>query len=310
MKHFGMNVASDAVFPSVYIGATGGLVYVCADDPGMNSSGTEPDSRHFAPHMKMPMLEPADSQECKDFTKRAFELSEQFDTPFMLRTTVRVNHGSSIVTLEDRVEVPVKHYERDIMKNTNIPALARNKHKTVEERLVRLQEFSNETDLNRVELHDTKIGVICAGICYQYAREVFGDGASYLKLGFTYPMPDRKIREFAAQVDKLYVLEELDPFIEDYVRGLGIECTGKAVLPLYLEYSADIIRRAPSRHRHRMSARSNSRTCRPAQAAPTPRSSRSRRQPARGAPPWPLRCNAAPSCRRGSFSGRKVLPVS
>ena len=244
MKHFGMNVASDAVFPSVYIGATGGLVYVCADDPGMNSSGTEPDSRHFAPHMKMPMLEPADSQECKDFTKRAFELSEQFDTPFMLRTTVRVNHGSSIVTLEDRVEVPVKHYERDIMKNTNIPALARNKHKTVEERLVRLQEFSNETDLNRVELHDTKIGVICAGICYQYAREVFGDGASYLKLGFTYPMPDRKIREFAAQVDKLYVLEELDPFIEDYVRGLGIECTGKAVLPLYLEYSADIIRRA------------------------------------------------------------------
>lgn len=162
----------------------------------------------------------------------------------MLRTTVQVNHGSSIVTLEDRVEVPVKHYERDIMKNTNIPALARNKHKTVEERLVRLQEFSNETDLNRVELHDTKIGVICAGICYQYAREVFGDGASYLKLGFTYPMPDRKIREFAAQVDKLYVLEELDPFIEDYVRGLGIECTGKAVLPLYLEYSADIIRRA------------------------------------------------------------------
>ena len=244
MKHFGMNVASDAVFPSVYIGATGGLVYVCADDPGMNSSGTEPDSRHFAPHMKMPMLEPADSQECKDFTKRAFELSEQFDTPFMLRTTVRVNHGSSIVTLEDRVEVPVKHYERDIMKNTNIPALARNKHKTVEERLVRLQEFSNETDLNRVELHDTRIGVICAGICYQYAREVFGDGASYLKLGFTYPMPARKIREFAAQVDKLYVLEELDPFIEDYVRGLGIECTGKAVLPLYLEYSADIIRRA------------------------------------------------------------------
>ena len=228
----------------MYIGATGGLVYVCADDPGMNSSGTEPDSRHFAPHMKMPMLEPADSQECKDFTKRAFELSEQFDTPFMLRTTVRVNHGSSIVTLEDRVEVPVKHYERDIMKNTNIPALARNKHKTVEERLVRLQEFSNETDLNRVELHDTKIGVICAGICYQYAREVFGDGTSYLKLGFTYPMPDRKIREFAAQVDKLYVLEELDPFIEDYVRGLGIECTGKAVLPLYLEYSADIIRRA------------------------------------------------------------------
>ena len=149
MKHFGMNVASDAVFPSVYIGATGGLVYVCAAAPGMNSSGTEPDSRHFAPHMKMPMLEPADIQECKDFTMRAFELSEQFDTPFMLRTTVRVNHGSSIVTLEDRVEVPVKHYERDIMKNTNNPALARNKHKTVEERLVRLQGVHQQDRLPR-----------------------------------------------------------------------------------------------------------------------------------------------------------------
>ncbi len=244
MKHFGMNVASDAVFPSVYIGATGGLVYVCADDPGMNSSGTEPDSRHYAPHMKIPMLEPADSQECKDFTKKAFELSEQFDTPFMIRTTVRVNHGSSIVNFEDRVEVPVKHYERDIMKNTNIPALARNKHKVVEERLVRLQEFSNETELNRIEMHDSKIGVICAGICYQYAKEVFGEKASYLKLGFTYPMPDKKIKEFAEKVENVYILEELDPFIEDYVRGLGIQCTGKEVLPLYLEYSADIIRKA------------------------------------------------------------------
>ena len=244
MKHVGVNVAADPLYTAAYTGVNAGMVIVAADDPYMHSSQNEQDSRMIARAAHIPMLEPADSQECKDFTKRAFELSEQFDTPFMLRTTVRVNHGSSIVTLEDRVEVPVKHYERDIMKNTNIPALARNKHKTVEERLVRLQEFSNETDLNRVELHDTKIGVICAGICYQYAREVFGDGASYLKLGFTYPMPDRKIREFAAQVDKLYVLEELDPFIEDYVRGLGIECTGKAVLPLYLEYSADIIRRA------------------------------------------------------------------
>lgn len=244
MKHFGMNVASDAVFPSVYIGATGGLVYICADDPGMNSSGTEPDSRHFAPHMKMPMLEPADSQECKDYTKLAFDLSEQYDTPVMVRTTVRVNHGSSIVSLADRVEVPVKHYERNIMKNTNIPAMARNKHKTVEERLVRLREYANATPLNRMEMHDTKIGVICSGICYQYAREVFGEGASYLKLGFTYPMPDKLIREFAKKVDNLIVLEELDPIVEDYVKSLGIPCTGKDVLPLYLEYSADIIRRA------------------------------------------------------------------
>ena len=244
MKHFGMNVASDAVFPSVYIGATGGLVYICADDPGMNSSGTEADSRHFAPHMKMPMLEPADSQECKDFTKLAFELSEQFDTPFMVRTTTRINHGSGVVTMEDRQEVPVKPYQRDIMKNTNIPALARNKHKAVEERLVRLQAYSNTTELNREEMFSADIGVICNGISYQYAKEVFGENASYLKIGFSYPMPDEKIRSFAAKVKKVYVLEELDPFMEDYVRQLGIECTGKEVLPLYLEYSADIIRKA------------------------------------------------------------------
>lgn len=244
MKHFGMNVASDAVFPSVYIGTTGGLVYICADDPGMNSSGTEPDSRHFAPHMKIPMLEPADSQECKDFTKLAFDLSEQFDTPVMVRTTVRVNHGSSIVSIGERTEVPVKHYERDIMKNTNIPALARNKHKVLEERLVKLQEYANTTPLNRMEMHGTRIGVICSGICYQYAREVFGEEASYLKLGFTYPLPDRMIRDFAGKVDKLYILEELDPILEKHVKSLGIDCIGKAVLPLYLEYSADIIRRA------------------------------------------------------------------
>lgn len=244
MKHFGMNVASDAVFPSVYIGVTGGLVYICADDPGMNSSGTESDSRRFAPHMKMPMLEPADSQECKDYTKLAFELSEQFDTPFMVRTTTRVNHGSGVVALEDRVEVPVKHYERNIMKNTNIPALARNKHKGVEERLERLREFSNQTELNREEMYSTKVGVICNGISYQYAKDVFGENASYLKIGFSYPMPDQKIRDFAAKVDKLYVIEELDPYMQEVVQQLGIPCTGKEVLPLYLEYSADIIRKA------------------------------------------------------------------
>lgn len=244
MKHFGLNVASDAVFPAVYEGATGGLVIICADDPGMNSSGTEPDSRHFGPHMKMPMLEPADSQECKDFTKLAFELSEQFDTPFMVRTTTRVNHGSGIVTLAERQQVPVKHYERNIMKNTNIPALARNKHKTVEERVVRLQAFSNQTELNREEMHDTAIGVICNGISYQYAKEVFGDGASYLKIGFSYPLPDEKIRAFAAKVDKVYVIEELEPYMENFVKQLGIPCVGKEVLPLYLEYSADIIRKA------------------------------------------------------------------
>lgn len=243
MKHFGMNVASDAVFPSVYEGVTGALVYICADDPGMNSSGTEPDSRNFAPHMKMPMLEPADSQECKDYTALAFELSEQFDTPVMVRTTTRVNHGSSVVELGERKEVPVYHYERNIMKNTNIPAMARNKHKTVEERLLKLREFSNQTALNREEFHTEELGIICNGISYQYAKEVFGDQASYLKIGFSYPLPDQKLKDFAAKVKKVYVIEELDPYMEEHCKALGIACTGKECLPLWLEYSANIIRK-------------------------------------------------------------------
>lgn len=244
MKHFGLNVASDAVFPAVYIGATGGLVIICADDPGMNSSGTEPDSRDFAPHMKIPMLEPADSQECKDFTKLAFELSEQFDTPFMVRTTVRINHGSGIVEMADRVEVPAKHYERNVRKNTNLPVFGGNKHKLVEERLLRLKEYAETTELNRVELYSDEIGIVCNGINYQYAKEVFGENASYLKIGFSYPMPEQKIRDFAAKVKKLYVIEELNPYMENYIKCMGIPCVGKEVLPLWLEYSADIIRKA------------------------------------------------------------------
>lgn len=243
MKHFGLNVASDAVFPAVYEGVTGALVIICADDPGMNSSGTEPDSRHFGPHMKMPMLEPADSQECKDYTKLAFELSEKFDTPFMVRTTTRVNHGSGIVELGEREEHGVKHYEKNIMKNTNIPAMARNKHKKVEERLQGIQEYSNTCELNRIEFNTKELGIVCNGISYQYAKEVFGDSASYLKIGFSYPMPDAKIREFASMVDKIYVIEELDPYIENHLKMMGIDCLGKDVLPLWLEYSANIIRK-------------------------------------------------------------------
>lgn len=243
MKHFGLNVASDAVFPAVYEGVTGGLVIICADDPGMNSSGTEPDSRNFGPHMKIPMIEPADSQECKDFTKLAFQLSEEFDTPFMVRTSTRVNHGSGIVELGERTEAGVKHYEKNIMKNTNIPAMARNKHKNVEARIEKLQEYSNKTDLNRIEFNTKELGIVCNGISYQYAKEVFGDDASYLKIGFSYPMPDEKIREFAAKVDKIYVIEELDPYMENHLKYLGIDCLGKDVLPLWLEYSADIIRK-------------------------------------------------------------------
>lgn len=244
MKHFGLNVASDAVFPAVYEGATGGLVIICADDPGMNSSGTEPDSRNFAPHMKIPMLEPADSQECLDFVKLAFDLSEEFDTPMLVRTSTRVNHGSTVVTTGERKEVPVKKYVKNIMKNTNIPAVARNKHKTVEERLLKLRDYSNAAELNRIEMHDKKIGIICNGISYQYAREVFGETASYLKIGFSFPMPDEKIKAFAKSVETLYVIEELDPYMEDFVKALGIACIGKDKLPRCLELTPDIIRDA------------------------------------------------------------------
>ncbi len=243
MKHFGLNVASDAVFPAVYEGATGGLVIICADDPGMNSSGTEPDSRYFGPHMKIPMMEPADSQECKDYVKMAFSLSELYDTPFLIRTSTRVNHGSGIVEIGEREDVPIKKYVKNIMKNTNIPTMARNKHKTLETRLEGLRVFSNSCDLNRIEFGNKSLGIICNGISYQYAKEVFGDSASYLKIGFSFPMPDEKIREFAAQVDKIYVIEELDPYMENYVKSLGIDCIGKDVLPLWLEYTPDIIRR-------------------------------------------------------------------
>lgn len=242
MKHFGFNVATDAIFPSVYHGVTGGLVYICADDPGMNSSGTEPDSRYYGVHMKMPMLEPADSQECLDYVKRAFYLSEEFDTPFMIRTTTRVNHGSGVVELSDRDEVGVKVYEKNILKNTNIPGIAKDKHHNVERRVEKLRQFSNHCEFNTAEINGSELGIICNGISYQYAKEVFGDEASYLKIGMSYPMPDEMIRDFAAKVKKIYVIEELDPYMETFIKALGIDCIGKEKLPLCLEFSADIIR--------------------------------------------------------------------
>lgn len=244
MKHFGFNVATDAIFPSVYHGVTGGLVYICADDPGMNSSGTEPDSRHYGVHMKMPVLEPADSQECLDYVKKAFYLSEEFDTPIMIRTTTRVNHGSGIVELGERDEVGVKVYEKNILKNTNIPGIAKGKHDAVEKRLLKVQEFSNNCEFNRIEMNTDKLGIVCNGISYQYAKEVFGNDASYLKIGLSYPMPDGLIREFASKVETIYVIEELDPYMEEHIKALGINCIGKEKLPLTMEFTADIVRKA------------------------------------------------------------------
>ncbi len=240
-KHVGLNVAADPMFTASYTGVNGGLVIGVADDPGMFSSQNEQDSRHYAKAAKLLMLEPSDSTECRDFTKLAFELSEKFDTPVLLRLTTRIAHSSSIVELGERADIPVKEYEKDFQKYAMLPACAIKRHVVVEERQKAEAEWADTASVNTVEYNDTKIGVICAGITYQYAKEALGDKASYLKLGCVYPLPDNLIREFASKVDTLYVLEQLDPFIEEHVRSLGVDCIGKEKFSLLGEYSAQKI---------------------------------------------------------------------
>ena len=222
MKHVGVNVAADPLFTLSYTGVNGGLVLVTADDPEMHSSQNEQDNRNYAKFAKVPMLEPADSQECKDFTRLAFAISEQFDTPVMLRTTTRTSHGKSIVALEEPVTgLPAPKLARNAAKFVMLPSNARVRHPFIEERTVKLRQYANTLHVNRMEMRDRSIGVITSGIPYQYVREVLPD-ASVLKLGMVYPLPDMLIREFAEKVDKLYVVEELDPFIEDQVKAMGI----------------------------------------------------------------------------------------
>ena len=240
-KHVGLNVAADPMFTASYTGVNGGLVIGVADDPGMFSSQNEQDSRHYAKAAKLLMLEPSDSTECRDFTKLAFELSEKFDTPVLLRLTTRIAHSSSIVELGEREDVPVKEYKKDFQKYAMLPACAIKRHVVVEDRQKAEAEWANTAPVNTVEYNDTKIGVICAGITYQYAKEALGDKASYLKLGCVYPLPDSLIKEFASKVDTLYVLEQLDPFIEEHVRALGVDCIGKEQFSLLGEYSAQKI---------------------------------------------------------------------
>lgn len=240
-KHVGLNVAADPMFTASYTGVNGGLVIGVADDPGMFSSQNEQDSRHYAKAAKLLMLEPSDSTECRDFTKLAFELSEKFDTPVLLRLTTRIAHSSSIVELGERADIPVKEYEKDFQKYAMLPACAIKRHVVVEERQKAETEWADTASVNTVEYNDTKIGVICAGITYQYAKEALGDKVSYLKLGCVYPLPDNLIREFASKVDTLYVLEQLDPFIEEHVRSLGMDCIGKEKFSLLGEYSAQKI---------------------------------------------------------------------
>lgn len=244
MKHVGLNVAADPFFTAAYEGVNGGFIVVSADDPGIHSSQNEQDNRLYAAHAKVTMVEPSDSQECKDFVKEAYHVSEEFDTVVLFRTTTRVSHSKSIVTLGEVKKVGIKPYKKNIQKYVMIPAHAKKKHYEVEERLKKLKEYSNNSPLNRVEMGDNKIGIITSGISYEYAKEVLGEKASYLKIGMSYPLPDKMIAEFASKVDKLYIIEENEPYIENAVRVMGIECSGKDIIPICNELNPDIIRRA------------------------------------------------------------------
>ena len=244
MKHVGLNVMADPVFTVSYTGVNGGLVFCVADDPGMHSSQNEQDSRHYAKASKIMMVEPADSSECKEFTKAAFELSEQFDTPVFVRLSTRVSHSQSLVELQDRKEVELKDYEKNPAKYVMMPANAVKRHVDVENRIVALTEFAETTELNSVEENGAKIGVISAGIAYMYAKEALGDSVDYLKLGMVYPLPVNKIIEFAKKYDTVYVVEELDPVIENHCRALGINnIKGKEEFTLLGEYTPSMIKK-------------------------------------------------------------------
>ena len=242
MKHVGLNVAADPLFVAGYTGVGGGMVIGVADDPGMHSSQNEQDSRHYAIASKLPMVEPANSAECKEYTKLAFDLSEQFDTPVILRLTTRVSHSRSPVALEERVEHEVKAYEKDPAKHVMMPANARKRHYVVEDHLAALAEYAENCPLNTVEDNGSEIGVITAGNCWNYAKETFGKGANYLKLGLLNPLPKQLILDFAAKCETVIVVEELDPVIETHCRALGINVTGKDVLPLCDEYSEELLK--------------------------------------------------------------------
>lgn len=243
MKHVGLNVMADPVFTVSYIGTNGGLVFCVADDPGMHSSQNEQDSRHYAEAAKIPMLEPSNSEECKEFTRRAFALSEEFDAPFFIRLSTRVSHSQSLVELKDAENAELKPYEKNIPKNVMMPAMAKGRHVAVEKRMEKLREFAEGCEFNRIERNGSRIGIIAAGTTYVYAKEALGDKADYLKLGLVYPLPDKMIRDFAASVDELWCLEELDPVIETHIRSLGIDVKGKEYFTLLGEYSQNMIKK-------------------------------------------------------------------
>jgi len=241
MKHVGVNVAADPLFTVSYTGTNGGLVIITADDPSLHSSQNEQDNRNYARFAKIPMIEPADSQEAKEYIKLAFQISEQFDTPVFLRSTTRVSHSKSVVELEDPVpredKTAIQH-NRD--KYVMVPAKARVRRVEVEKRMEKLREFGETFPENRIELNDRDVGIITSGMCYNYTKDAFPQ-YSYLKLGMVHPLPVKLIREFASKVKKIYVVEELDPFLEEQIKAMGIEVTGKELFPYTGEFDPGLV---------------------------------------------------------------------
>lgn len=244
MKHVGLNVAADPLFTLSYTGVNGGMVICVADDPAMHSSQNEQDSRHYAIASKIPMLEPSDSSEAYLFAKTAFELSEKFDTPVLLRMCTRIAHSQSIVETEGRCDFSRKEYAKNPQKYIMMPANAIKRHPFVEERTQKLSEFAENCIYNTVEDNGSEIGIITSGCSYLYVKEVLGDTANILKIGMPHPLPEKLIRDFAAKVKKLYVIEELDPIIENYVKALGIEVIGKDLFSILGEFSQQTIANA------------------------------------------------------------------
>jgi indolepyruvate ferredoxin oxidoreductase alpha subunit len=243
MKHVGLNVAADPLFTSSYTGINAGFVIVTCDDPGMHSSQNEQDNRRYAKFAKLPLIEPSDSQEAKDFFKEAFKISEMFDTPVLFRMTTRLSHSKTVVELGEREEVPLKDYVKDFRKYVILPSNAKVRHYVVEERLKKLQEFASQTSLNRIEEGDPSLGIVTSGISYQYAKEVFPQ-ATFLKLGMSYPFPVDLFKKFASMVKRIIVIEENEPFLEEEIKILGYtEVEGKKYIPLCDELSPEVVRK-------------------------------------------------------------------
>jgi len=244
MKMVGVNVAADPLMSFAYTGVNGGMVLISADDPGLHSSQNEQDNRTYAKFAKIPMLEPSDSQECKNMIVAAMDISEKYDTPVFFRMTTRVCHSKSLVEFGERQEITKKPYVRNLQKYDLVPAVSRKLHVILEGKLKQLTAFSNETELNFIQWNDKKIGIITAGAAYQYAQEVFGTTASYLKIGFSFPLPMEKIKAFAQEVEILYVIEELEPFMEEQIKAAGIACIGKEKISNCGELNPEIIGKA------------------------------------------------------------------